>query len=78
MQNVTDTIDKSSSWKKPLIVLKLKQTLEASGLRVMARIQQGIDDGFHQYVNKSHFNNSNFTEKILVHFKDFLFYFSAL
>ena len=48
MQNMTDTIDKSSSLKKALIVLKLKQTLEAPGLRVMAQIQQEIDDGSHQ------------------------------
>ena len=48
MQNMTDTVDKSSSLKKALIILKLKQTLEAPGLPVMARIQQGIDDGFHQ------------------------------
>ena len=47
-ENVTDTVDKSSSLKKSLIILKLKQTLEAPGLRVMARIQQGIDDRFHQ------------------------------
>ena len=48
MQNVTDTVNKSSSLKKAQIVLKLKQTLEAPGLQVMAGIQQEIDDGFHQ------------------------------
>jgi len=51
MQNVTDTVYKSSSLKKALIVLKLKQTLEAPGLRVMAQIQQEIEDGFHQLLD---------------------------
>jgi len=37
MQNLTDTIDKSSSWKKALIVLKLKQMFEASRVQVVSR-----------------------------------------